>query len=78
MTIVAGCRFGIAARGGIPKQCSKTVVATITVAEETGARVALPVCQEHYAHFANIKQGTEYTETAKGTPAPKRVQLVKL
>lgn len=38
----------------------------------------MAVCQEHYEHFANVRQGTEYAENNQGMPAPKRVHLVKL
>lgn len=78
MALLAGCTFGIPARGGKPRQCTKTVVANITVAGPQGGRALMPVCQEHYEHFANVRQGTEYTEDNKGTPVPKRVHLVKL
>lgn len=78
MAIVAGCKFGIPARGGRPRQCTKTVVASITVSGPQGGRATLEVCQEHYQHFADVRQGTEYTETSKGVAEPKRVTLVKL
>lgn len=77
MAIVAGCKFGLPSRGGIPKQCTKTVVASITVSGPSGGKHLLEVCQEHYQHFADVRQGTEYSES-NGKPVPKRVTLVKL
>lgn len=78
MAFVAGCVFGIPSAGGKPRQCTKTVVATITVQGPQGGRAPMAVCQEHYEHVANVRQGTEYAENNQGMPAPKRVHLVKL
>jgi hypothetical protein len=78
VTIVPGCEFGIAQPGSYPRQCAKTSVATIVVADDAGSRDPCDVCQTHYQWFADTLQGTLYTENASGTPAPKRVHLVSL
>jgi hypothetical protein len=78
MAIVNGCKFGIPSRGGAPRQCAKTVVASVVVSAAQGQRHTLEVCQEHWQHFDDVRQGTEYTEDQLGRPAPVRVSLVSL
>jgi hypothetical protein len=77
MSYQTGCRAGVAARGGKPRQCAKAKVAAILVQEVNGSRHTLDVCQDHYQSFADRLQGTEYVEV-KGQPAPRQVRLVSL
>lgn len=75
--IGSGCRCGISVRGGRPKQCGQPVVANATINDGSGSLRTLPVCLRHYQALMDRRQATEYTEDAKGTPAPKRVTLIR-
>jgi hypothetical protein len=76
--IVAGCKFGRAGRGGVPAQCAKSVVTTITVLPVGKYKgESLEVCQEHLEHFDTRRAGTIYREV-NGQPTPELAKLVTL
>lgn len=79
MAIVTGCMYGLAARGGKPKQCAKTIVATITINPDDtqSSRRSMTVCQDHYSQIADRQAGTIYREM-NGQPLAVRFHLVSL